>query len=190
MKRVILLILFLIPSVTLFSQNSDIQISSSKESYYLGNIGKVRQYSVIDVSISNTSNQRFILWLINDTSYIDSTDIIKYQRYFDNPHKSMPLFMIVSEYGSTLDTTMHPLINYYFYKILDKQQTFHISVLFKKIIKDDYKKALARLKRSIVVIPEKNIKKISFDFDYLKRFSFKGDVLVLDSKYIFENNIK
>ncbi len=175
--RKTILIISLAFSLTIFAQNIVYQTNS-----YTYTIEKSK-YIVVNLNVINSSDNKIILWLDNNTENCNQTVEVKLHDYFFKRKGDFSLSNIISEYGSTIENVSTD-IYYTFYKIIEPKKTFCITILCKHNNAKAYIKVVDELKKQIMVMSENDLKKIEtkfYNFNDLKSMSFKGEQIILSS---------
>lgn len=170
-------IIILALSLNTFAQNINYQTDS-----YTYNIEKSK-YTVTNLNVVNSSDNKIILWLDNSTNNCDQTIELKLHDYFIKRKGNFSLSNIISEYGSTIENVSTD-IYFTFYKIIEPKKTFCITILSKHNNSKTHIRAIDELKKQINVISENDLNKTEikfYNFNDLKSMSFKGEQIILNS---------
>ena len=175
--RKAIVIISLAFSLNIFAQNVSYQISS-----YTYTIEKSK-YIVTNLNVVNSSDDKIILWLDDNTKDYNQTVEVKFHDYFFKRKGDFSLSNIISEYGSTIENVSTD-IYYTFYKIIEPKKTFCITLLCKLNNSKAHIKVIDELKKQIIVMSENDLKKTKmkfYNFNDLKNMSFKEEQIILSS---------
>lgn len=175
MKRILLLI-SVVFALNIFAQKVDYKTNS-----YTYTIGKSK-YLVINLNVVNSSDYKILLWLDNNMNGNQNVKV-KLHDYFFKCKGDFSLSNIISEYGSTIENVFTD-IYYTFYKIIEPQKAFCITILCKLNNSKAGIKIIEELKHQIVVVSEKDLKNTDikfYNFNDLKAMSYKEEQITLSS---------